>query len=183
MNSSVLWLVPCVVANSTQIPSQELKGSQFLNCAKSNIFYLEMGSNSCQRGFGDKAQVSRSWCWGIGFRLKLLPNLMQVDFLLSKTQSFTVTLKCTQSWSDRWEYLYFAATMWYCLLCGLCVRIYLKSDNLHSQNLGVKMSGFVQIPNSEHQMVQMTDVNWTGTSEPDWWKSTENWLEVKPIII
>lgn len=138
-----------------------------------------MGSNICQRGFGDKAQVGRSWCWAIGFRLKLLPNLMQVDFLVSKTQSFTVTLKHTQSWSDRTEYLYFAATMW----CCFCVTLYLKSDNLHSQNLGVKMSGFVQVPNSEHQVVQMSNVNWTGTSEPSWWESTEKWLEVKARII
>lgn len=136
-----------------------------------------MGRNSCQRGLGDKAQVSRSWCWAFGFRLKLLPSLMQVDFLLSKAQSFTVTLEHRQSWSDWWEFLYFAATMWYCLLCGFCVKFYLKSDDLHSQNLGVKISGFVQVPNSEHQVVQMTDVNWTGTSEPDWWQSTDNWLE------
>lgn len=54
-----------------------------------------MGNNSRQWGFGNKAQVGRSWSWDFGFRLKLLPNLMQVKLLLSKTQSFAVSLSTT----------------------------------------------------------------------------------------
>lgn len=54
--------------------------------------------------------------------------------------------------------------------CGIVFQVfsfYLEGDDLHSQNCGVKMSGFVQISNCEHHVIQMTDVNWTGTSEAD----------------
>lgn len=77
-------------------------------CEGNSVSHLKVGSDGGQRGFGNEAQVSRSRCRGFGFGLKLLPSLMQVEFLLSETQSFTVALK----WQD---YLDSAATVWYYL--------------------------------------------------------------------
>ena len=54
--------------------------------------YLQMSSYCSQRGFGDETQVCRAWGWMLGFRLKLLAQLVKVKLLFPKPQSFTVSL-------------------------------------------------------------------------------------------
>lgn len=85
-----------------------------------------MGSNSCQWGFGNKAQVCGSWSRDFGFRLELLPNLMQVKLLLTKTQSFAVSLIHT---TNQCEWLLIIKSRDNTLLpsCGIsCFRSTLK---------------------------------------------------------
>lgn len=54
-----------------------------------------MLSHGSQGGLGDEAQVCRAGGWTLGFRFKLLAQLVKVKLLLPKTQSLTIALeKC-----------------------------------------------------------------------------------------
>lgn len=45
-----------------------------------------------KRGFSNEANVCRATSWTLGFRLKLLTQLVKVELLLAKPQSLTISL-------------------------------------------------------------------------------------------
>lgn len=62
-----------------------------------------MCSYSGKRGFSDETNVCRARSWVLGFRLKLLTQLVKVELLLAKPQSLTISLEnakraCVDVW-------------------------------------------------------------------------------------
>lgn len=97
-------MINVIIRHLNEIPIRISKVNRH-NCSLSTsplyrpFFYLyskalHVLNDTWDRHSSNKANVNRTWCWIWSFWFKLIPFLMQVEFLISKGEGFPTLSKC-----------------------------------------------------------------------------------------